>query len=198
MTKEQYLFLLRAELDGFLPPEELENILRYYSEYFEEAGPEQERNVMLELGSPQRLAQKILGRANGEDGAAYNPVETYDPAGGYYYDDPAGTQIPRWLLVILLGMAAVAVIPTFGGLVLGLGLGGLGCILGGIIAMVTGGFYFGLAGKIYVVGGGLIAFGVGLLLVAATAALVRVGVRVIRYCLEKLQEGSVNYHETGY
>ena len=37
MTVEQYLFLLRSELTGSMPQEELEDILRYYTEYFEEA-----------------------------------------------------------------------------------------------------------------------------------------------------------------
>ena len=49
MTVEQYLFLLRSELTGSMPQEELEDILRYYTEYFEEAGPERERDVMVEL-----------------------------------------------------------------------------------------------------------------------------------------------------
>ena len=39
MTREEYLAQLRALLTGRTPPDELERILAYYTEYFDEAGP---------------------------------------------------------------------------------------------------------------------------------------------------------------
>ena len=38
MTREEYLAQLRALLTGRTPPDELERILAYYTEYFDEAG----------------------------------------------------------------------------------------------------------------------------------------------------------------
>ena len=40
MTREEYLAQLRALLTGRTPPDELERILAYYTEYFDEAGPQ--------------------------------------------------------------------------------------------------------------------------------------------------------------
>ena len=197
MTKEQYLFLLRAELDGYLSPEELEDILRYYSEYFEEAGQEQERNVMIELGSPQRLAERILEQRRAEDGLLGEP-EPYIPNDGYGYYNEDNGRIPGWVMAILLGVAGLLALPTVGGLILGFGLGGIGCMLGGVIAVVVGSFSFGLAGKLFVVGGGLIAFAVGLLLFVAAVAIWRLTLQAVRYCRSKIREGCVVFHESEY
>lgn len=38
MTREEYLAQLRALLTGRTPPDELERILAYYTEYFDQAG----------------------------------------------------------------------------------------------------------------------------------------------------------------
>ena len=45
MTREEYLAQLRALLTGRTPPDELERILAYYTEYFDEAGPQGEGRV---------------------------------------------------------------------------------------------------------------------------------------------------------
>ena len=52
MTREEYLAQLRALLTGRTPPDELERILAYYTEYFDEAGPQGEGRVIRELGTP--------------------------------------------------------------------------------------------------------------------------------------------------
>ena len=51
MTREEYLAQLRALLTGRTPPDELERILAYYTEYFDEAGPQGEGRVIRELGT---------------------------------------------------------------------------------------------------------------------------------------------------
>lgn len=60
MNKEQFLERLRQRLKH-LPAEERDSALRYYREYFDEAGPENEARVLAELGSPEALAAKIIG-----------------------------------------------------------------------------------------------------------------------------------------
>lgn len=55
MTREEYLAQLRALLTGRTPPDELERILAYYTEYFDEAGPQGEGRVIRELGTPAEL-----------------------------------------------------------------------------------------------------------------------------------------------
>ena len=52
MTRDEYLAQLRALLTGRTPPDELERIVAYYTEYFDEAGPAWEARVVRELGTP--------------------------------------------------------------------------------------------------------------------------------------------------
>ena len=40
MNKETYLQTLRAKLTGNIGPREIDDAIAYYSEYFEDAGPE--------------------------------------------------------------------------------------------------------------------------------------------------------------
>lgn len=59
MTKQEYL----AELNTYLmslPLEEREDAVRFYEEYFEDAGPENEQSVIEELGKPFALAKSII------------------------------------------------------------------------------------------------------------------------------------------
>jgi uncharacterized membrane protein len=58
MTKDEYLNILQNNLEN-MPEEESRNILRYYREYFEDAGEENTDKVMEELGTPESLAQKV-------------------------------------------------------------------------------------------------------------------------------------------
>lgn len=180
MTVEQYLFLLRAELTGFLPQEELEDILRYYTEYFEEAGPERERDVMMELGSPQRLAEKILGRPGEE--AMPPAAEPYAyGAQEADYIPRAGGGIPRWLFIPLLVAAAIFVGPVLLGVVFGLGVGGLVCVIVGLGLVLGGVGNLSFAGILYLGGGGLLTTAVGLFLLTGAVAAVWGTVKLIRW-----------------
>ena len=59
MNKTEFLAELKRCLRK-LPYEEVENAISYYSEYFDDAGAENERRVIEELGSPSELAAKIM------------------------------------------------------------------------------------------------------------------------------------------
>ena len=59
MTRTEYL----AKLDRYLhrlPQEDYQEAMDYFTEYFDEAGPENEARVIEELGTPQEAAQDIL------------------------------------------------------------------------------------------------------------------------------------------
>ena len=61
MTKVDYL----AKLDKYLrklPKEDYQEAMDYFSEYFEEAGPENEAQVITELGTPKEAARDIISR----------------------------------------------------------------------------------------------------------------------------------------
>lgn len=61
MTKVEYL----AKLDKYLrklPKEDYQEAMDYFSEYFEEAGPENEAQVIAALGTPKEAARDIISR----------------------------------------------------------------------------------------------------------------------------------------
>lgn len=59
MTKQEYLSELESHLAS-LSEEERVNALQFYEEYFEDAGPENEQQVISELGKPFALAKSII------------------------------------------------------------------------------------------------------------------------------------------
>lgn len=59
MNKQEYLSELEAHLAS-LSEEERTNALQFYEEYFEDAGPENEQQVISELGKPFALAKSII------------------------------------------------------------------------------------------------------------------------------------------
>ncbi len=59
MTKYDYLTQLKQYLQP-LPVKERNAAMKYYEKYFDDAGPENEHYVILNLGSPKQLADKIL------------------------------------------------------------------------------------------------------------------------------------------
>lgn len=78
MNSREYLEALGAALAKRVPIKERMDILRYYKEYFEDAGPEREAEIVRELGDPEALADKIAregGFLTG-DAAAEPPKQT--------------------------------------------------------------------------------------------------------------------------
>lgn len=71
MTRAEYLSELESHLIT-LPREERDMAVRFYEEYFDEAGPEQEQAVIEELGKPYQLARTIIGETS-----LYSKSEVY-------------------------------------------------------------------------------------------------------------------------
>ena len=59
MTRQEYMEELKKYLKR-LPKEDYDNAIEYFSEYFDEAGPENEQQVMEELGQPKEAARELL------------------------------------------------------------------------------------------------------------------------------------------
>ena len=93
MDRTQYLWALDQALAARVPAQERADILRYYQEYFDEAGPEREAAIIEELGDPQALAQKLA-----EEGGYGTPNA-----------DPSAPWRRRpVLLIAVIALAAVA------------------------------------------------------------------------------------------
>lgn len=71
MTREEYLKELDANLIA-LSREERDMAVSFYSEYFDDAGPENEQATIEELGKPYNLARSIIGETS-----AYSKSEVY-------------------------------------------------------------------------------------------------------------------------
>lgn len=76
MNSRDYLEALGAALRDRVPVREKMDIMRYYKEYFEEAGPEREQEIMEELGDPRQLAERII-REGGYLSEAGEPKERH-------------------------------------------------------------------------------------------------------------------------
>ena len=58
MNRKEWLKKLQMELYR-MPRNEIDDAVAYYSEYFEEAGPEREDEIIRELGDPSKVAAQI-------------------------------------------------------------------------------------------------------------------------------------------
>ena len=67
MERKEYMERLE-QLLLVLPEEEREEALQYYYDYFDDAGVENEENVIRELGTPEEVAAKIRAGFAGENG----------------------------------------------------------------------------------------------------------------------------------
>lgn len=96
MDKLTYLAELAEGLARWVPERERQDILRYYAEYFEEAGPDREAQVVQELGDPWVLSCRLA-------------VE-----GGYVTQEAADNWTPpkkkRWPWALVWTLVAVAII----------------------------------------------------------------------------------------
>ena len=96
MDKLTYLAELAEGLARWVPERERQDILRYYAEYFEEAGPEREAQVVAELGDPWALSCRLA-------------VE-----GGFVTQQQADSWTPpkrkKWPWVLAATLACVAIV----------------------------------------------------------------------------------------
>ena len=79
MDKLTYLAELAEGLARWVPERERQDILRYYAEYFEEAGPEREAQVVQELGDPWALSSRLAvegGYVSQEGANSWTPRRT--------------------------------------------------------------------------------------------------------------------------
>lgn len=124
MNRTEYMAALRRAL-AVLPEEERASALRYYEEYFDDAGPENEQKVIADLGAPETVAAQIL--------ADYREVAAVPQADGAAAQ-PARRRlrgVSPWLLLVLVLLAIPVGIPL-AGVILGL----IAAVLGVLLSVV--------------------------------------------------------------
>lgn len=181
MNREQYIAQLRVQLYA-LPAEEQDAAIEYYNNYFDDAGQENEQQVIAELGTPEELAAVIKA-----DFACV--PDTVDASGenprAKYYSRTASKQaqtqnttnilllgiililtFPVWfpIALTLLILAITFVIVIFA-ILLAVVAAAVAVLVGGIAAFVAGIFALFTAPAIglLTLGAGLVLAGLGLL-----------------------------------
>lgn len=216
MNAYEYLQALRAAL-AVLPDDEINSAMRYYEDYFLDAGDENAAQVIEQLGPPEQVAEAIL---RDYTGVARRRPERFEEEKAQTVDGvPLGRDgkpltrkkgINPWmlacivLLALIFGPIAVAVI---GGIIVaavGLVIGVAACVVAVPAATLIGGgalvlFSFLLwatpASALATLGAGLVLGAVGLLLVLLVIKLcilfvppiIRGLVALIRWPIEKIR-----------
>ena len=159
-----------------IPENDRLDAIAYYNDYFDEAGIENEAQVIRELGSPEKVAATIKTDLNssGHEEAEYTEHGYEDGREGNNINTPATQEVsskeqkkkrdfPLALIIILVVFASPILVGIGGGL-LGVVLGVLGAIFGIIVAVIVTVFSVAVA-----------MLGCGIACVVAGAALIVVG-----------------------
>lgn len=216
MNAYEYLQALRAAL-AVLPDDEINSAMRYYEDYFLDAGDENAAQVIEQLGPPEQVAEAIL---RDYTGVARRRPERFEEEKAQTVDGvPLGRDgkpltrkkgINPWmlacivLLALIFGPVAITVIGAIILAVVGLIVGVAACVVAVPAATLIGGgalvlFSFLLwatpASALATLGAGLVVGAVGLLLVLLVIKLcilfvppiIRGLVALIRWPIEKIR-----------
>lgn len=161
MNRKQFISELAFLLQDVEDVERVE-ALQYYEDYFDEAGPENEQELIASLGSPERVAaiikaglddrydQDIEFSESGMDNAYFKEsheiieATIVDDKTGYHQSEKKeshfkGDAHRNKILLIGIIIAAIILLLPIGGGAFGIGLGFLGGIIGVSLAIMFGG-----------------------------------------------------------
>lgn len=192
MDKETYLRFLRALLMNRLPAADAEDIVRFYTEYLEEAGPDKVQEAMAALGSPEELTAKIMEQRAREEAEG---VREPDGPAPRIDTVPAVSDASRWLGICLVVMAGICLGPTLGGLFIGFWVGGIALIICGALMIVFCAFGVGLGSMLLAWGGALVMISVGSLLIQAAKGMLYLLKKAMKGLWNTLVEREVDLHE---
>ena len=122
MNKNDFLSQLEKLLSD-LPEEERREAMEYYVEYFDEAGPEKESQVLKEFGAPEKIARQI------HEELAEKGLIVYDPSAAEEDDKEKKDGWKIACIVLLCILAAPVVIPLAAAII--------GTILSVIVAVIS-------------------------------------------------------------
>ena len=196
MNREEFMTTLKKLL-GDIPADERAEALQYYEDYFEDAGAENEAEVIRELESPQRVAATIKHDLNhdGSDGVftengyeeTWTSRKEVPQRQGYHYQDGQSgydsyeTSQPRTskaLKIVLIVLIALAVFPVVIPVAVGLFCAAAGLLIAAVsffAALVIASLAVVFAGAIVAVAG----IGTGIAIHSIPAAMVMGGIGLV-------------------
>lgn len=190
MNKDTFLRALRAELAG-MPPDELESAIQYYEEYFAEAGPEREAEVLQELGTPQAVAAQIRVDITLRQMKGPNPPSAKKGISAVWMVILAIFAAPIALPVaIAVAVAALALVIAVAAVLLALLITFIALFGSGIIIGICSLALFGLSGAagFFFLGAGLLLTGASMLMIVLMILCARTGFRGIAYMLNRVNK----------
>ena len=193
MTKKEYMKKLAYQLRR-LPKEDFDKAMDYFEEYFEDAGVENEENVMKELGSPESLAARISNDYTGKEAASALILDLAQENAV----KPPKTMKRRfsalWIAILALFAAPIAlplalgILAVIGAVILGI-LAVVGGILISALAAIAGSV-LGIIGGIAIIpqtfGGGLVTIGLSLMLIGCGILVTYFIILLARWLIVKL------------
>lgn len=184
MNRQEFMNRLAAELSR-LPKEEIQAAMEYYSEYFDEAGPEREQETIAELGSPSKIATQIK--------ADYAVRQLDEPGAGQ--SAKKGLSAILWVILgifaapiafpvaIALGVTALAIFIALAAVIFSVIISLAAVCISGIALVFIG--FAGLGGSF---AAGMMLIGIGLVAAGITALLcvgVTIGARALIHAIAR-------------
>lgn len=176
MNKTQFINELKHRLQR-LPADEYQSAIMYYEEYFEDAGPEHEQDVIMSLGSPATVAAVLIGEfamkmpPGGEQPTAKKSMNTIWVALLAVFASPIALPLALafGVIIMALGIVVFSVLFSFGITSFTLLLSGVVCAAVSIICIPQG-----AAAALLTLGMSLMVVSFGILFSLGTVALFRV------------------------
>ena len=196
MNRIEYMTKLASLLQD-IPEVERRDAMKYYNDYFDEAGEENEEQVIREFGAPEEVAENIKADLKGkteditgsqqeQSSSQYQTQEQQkqksDQSSEYQYGMSEKKKNDRiWEIVLIVILAIIigpVLIPLVGG-ILAAGLAIVLTVIVGVIAMVIAGVAIAIAGIALVISGLIILLpqtAAGLALIGSGLMILVIGV----------------------
>ena len=193
MNKTEFMAELEAQLSR-IDAQERADAIAFYNEYFEEAGAENEQNVIAELGSPAKLAAQIKADAAVKETQSENSsIKKGLYAIGALILGICALPVALPMVIVVVALI-FALLVTVGALAFAFIMIVGAFLFTGVVLIAAGicVFLTNPAVGIFYIGGGLAITGGSLLLVVLTMillqVLINVTVKLINYIRVKIQK----------
>jgi len=216
MTRNEYMEQLKRYLRR-LPKEDYENAVEYFSEYFDEAGPENEQQMMKDLGDPKEAAREVLlnlleesvENGSAEEASRTETVKTFSEKALPEKKKRSPGKIillaflvicasPVSIALLIAGLAVLAaVVLVIAAVIFSLAVTSIATIAGGIMVVGFGATLVmrSLAAACMMVGGGFLLAGAGILFGVLTVYICKWCATGIGRLVNRLVRKKVSRHE---
>lgn len=171
MNRAQFIARLKDCLKS-LPADERDNVIRYYEEYFDEAGAEHEKEALAELGSPQKIAMQIKADSavRNMDKGKNNGLKTFGLVVLAIFAAPIALPLAIGAVALVFGLSVGLIAMVFA-----LCVTALAVFVSGVVALGAGiaGLFYTPATGAFMLGSGLVICSVGVLIIWGAIAICR-------------------------